>query len=60
MVVPTADGRPRLVASTVIALVFTDGMNGVRKAFLLLMVPMSCTLVTPRIRLIIPGAVLGN
>jgi hypothetical protein len=47
MVVPTADGRPRLVASTVIALVFTDGMNGVRKAFLLLMVPMSCTLVTP-------------
>jgi len=59
-VVPTAAGRPRLVASTVSALVSTEGISGLRKALLLPTVPMSWTLVTPCMRLIIPGEVLGN
>src|SRR5262252_2396564 len=60
MLVPTAAGRPRLVASTVSALVSAEGTSGLRKAFTLVTVPVSSTWVTPGNRVIIPGAMTGS
>src|SRR6516165_580318 len=60
MLVPTVAGRPRLVAATVRALVSAAGISGLRKAFALFTVPVSCTWVTPGSLVIIPGAATGN
>jgi hypothetical protein len=41
-------------------LVSAEGISGLRKAFTLFTVPVSCTWVTPGSRVIIPGAVTGS
>jgi hypothetical protein len=53
-------GKSRLVAATVRALVSPEGISGLRKAFTLFTVPVSCTWMTPGNRAIIPGAATGN
>ena len=59
MLVPTVPGRPRLAASTVIALVLTAGISGLRYTFADIVL-VYCTYVTGSIRPIMPGAALGS
>ena len=59
-VVPTAPGRPRLVAATEMALVSIEGMRGLRKVLAFDTAPVYWTSVTGPMRPIIPGASVGS